>query len=151
MKIYTAIETIWSPVISCFFCFRMLGSKFPLYVTNGKLKTHTTFLAMHLISEIFNDDELEISKRELNNFCYIYTCVKNEDVKYYYIVNWSEDSQIINLKKSIEKSNIVEYYGSELYYSTGEDQLHYSNNQVENLTKILIKPYSITLIKSEDD
>ena len=119
--------------------------------SNGKLKTHTTFLAMHLISEIFNDDELEISKRELNNFCYIYTFVKNEDVKYYYIVNWSEDSQIINLKKSIEKSNIVEYYGSELYYSTGEDQLHYSNNQVDNLTKILIKPYSITLIKSEDD
>ena len=60
-------------------------------------------------------------------------------------------NEMKRIKKSIEKSNIVEYYGSELYYSTGEDQLHYSNNQVDNLTKILIKPYSITLIKSEDD
>jgi hypothetical protein len=96
---------------------------------------------------MFNHKDLTIDKIKINDFCYVYTCRENNNEKYKYIINWSSEVQKISFKEVSSKTTLKEYFGKELYFNNKEKRdIKYTIEEVEDMSELEIKPYSVTLV-----
>jgi hypothetical protein len=110
-------------------------------------ETHTTFHPFQMLSEMFNQKNLTIDKTRVTNFCYLYSCEENNNEKYRYIINWSSEFHKMSFKQVLSQITLKEYFGKELYCNNKKKgDINYTISDLENISELTIKPYSITLV-----
>ena len=113
----------------------------------GITEIHTTFYPFQMLSEIFNKKNLTIDKTRVNDFCYLYKCEAPNNEKYKYIINWSSEFQEISFKEVLSQITLKEYFGKELYCNNKKKgDINYTISNLQNISELTIKPYSITLV-----
>ena len=118
----------------------------------GGSEIHSTFYTFQMLSEMFNHKDLTIDKIKINDFCYVYTCRENNNEKYKYIINWSSEVQKISFNEVLSQTTLKECFGKELYFNNKEKRdINYTIEEVEDMSELEIKPYSVTLVTVKNE
>jgi hypothetical protein len=111
---------------------------------NNKTYIQSTFYPIQLLSNIFSNDKLEVSSKKLTDEVFQYSFFKSGELKKIIVINWNDNEFFID-KNSFQKK--TEYYSKYLFDLNSENQgLNYKTSNIET-ERILIKPYSLTLVE----
>jgi hypothetical protein len=111
---------------------------------NNKTYIQSTFYPIQLLSNIFSNDKLEVSSKKLTDEVFQYSFFISGELKKIIVINWNDNEFFID-KNSFQKK--TEYYAKYLFELNSENEgLNYKNSNIET-ERILIKPYSLTLVE----
>tara|TARA_B110000003_G_C16651264_1_gene534202 strand:- start:612 stop:2015 length:1404 start_codon:yes stop_codon:yes gene_type:complete len=116
----------------------------------GVLEEQVTYYPMQMLSNVFEDNSLIITKKVISNECFQYDIMDDNSIlKYSFIINWSGNDRKIKFDKTLLNSEIDQFCGDDLYSlaDNEEDLIHFSSELKYNVNELLLKPYSLTLIK----
>ena len=108
----------------------------------NKMHVLVTYIPMRMLSDIFQNKNYKAIKEDIGGECFKYTFTK-EDRQIICWVNWSakELSTQIPAGSWMQK----DFSGENLYSTTfDQDEIRYNEKEVTN--KIMLKPYSFTML-----
>jgi len=108
----------------------------------NKMHVLVTYKPMKMLSEIFQNKDYKATKEDVDGECFKYIFTK-EDRQVIFWVNWSSKklSDQIPAGSWIQK----DFLGKNLYSTTfDQDEIRYNEKEVVN--KIILKPYSFTML-----
>jgi hypothetical protein len=108
----------------------------------NKMHVLVTYKPMKMLSEIFQNKDYKATKEDIGGECFKYIFTK-EDGQIIFWVNWSSKQ----LSAQIPAGSWMqkEFSGENLYSTTfDQDEIRYNKQEVIN--KIILKPYSLTMV-----
>ena len=116
-----------------------------IMIEKNKYKKNSTFKSMKIISKLFASELFFVHKSEVQKNFFEYCFIsQKENRKLYYWINWSGESQKIDM---IASGKQIEYYSKNLYDKNSISKEFICNEIDYHNHKINIKPYSITFFE----
>lgn len=115
-----------------------------------KTQNMITYLPLKMVSQIFNENTLLLSKKMIDAACFQYQFVQQKsNRKWLCWVNWSEKPVDIKIPQ-ISKAELFAFWGEELFTANEDkENIHYEKKATRQ-SSWQLKPYSFTIINYND-
>ena len=122
-----------------------------IFKGDNYLEIHSTYYPLKMIGELFNlTGTIQVERQELTRQTIKYLIYNNAELSNILFVNWSNNELTSN--HLITKSKFQTYYSSNLYNKADSlGQLFSEKVKLLSENKIILKPYSLSLISFTDE
>lgn len=119
---------------------------------NDSFIIHATYFPFSMLSILFKNNIIKMKKKNMNDQdAYIYHCYNSDNkIRLTYIINWSNKDFYYSAKGNMDLVN--SFYSKNLYDRANvKGKLFSEYYMLESDSNLLIRPYSISVIKGKDE
>ena len=121
------------------------GSVFQM--KNNTTLIQSTFYPLQIVSNVFSNKEINVLKEQVDDDIYQYIFSDNEGVVSICWINWSEKKYNTSVA-NYDFNKIEECYSGALYTKNSDERsIKYVKSNYKKNSSMILKPYSLTLIK----